>query len=79
MTVDQLRSRLAGLDGGLELVCFCSDEGTRQRTTPFRVYVVEQVHVTRAALASAPGGAPLEFGHGPQAREMAVVHITTDF
>ncbi|BCT92919.1 hypothetical protein LYSHEL_19420 [Lysobacter helvus] len=78
MTVDQLRSRLAGLDGGLELVCFCCDEGTRQRTTPFRVYVVEQVHVTRAARATSPG-APLEFGHGPQAREMAVVHITTDF
>jgi hypothetical protein len=78
MTVDDLRSRLAGLDGGLELVCFCSDEGTRQRTTPFRVYVVEQVHVTRAARAGSPA-APLEFGHGPQAREMAVVHITTDF
>ena len=78
MTVDELRSRLSSLDGGLELICFCSDEGSRQRTTPFRVYVVEQVHVTRAAPARSPD-ADIEFGQGPQAREMAVVHITTDF
>jgi len=78
MTVNELRSRLAGLDGALELICFCSDEGSRQRT-PFRVYVVEQVHVTHAARLATGTGPCLEFGYGPQARDMAVVHITTDF
>jgi hypothetical protein len=78
MTVDELRTRLAGLDGALELVCFCSDEGTRQRT-PFRVYVVERVHVARAERVRAGSASCIEVNFGPRARDMAVVHITTDF
>jgi hypothetical protein len=79
MTVNELMANLARLDGALELVCFCSDEGTRQRSTPFRVYIVERVHVTRAERVRAGSASCIEVNFGPRARDMAVVHITTDF
>ena len=76
MKVRDLLLQLQGLDRSMELVCFCDDEGARQRRSPFLVYDVQRVDIALITRSSRGGSPPAVFGFGRQAKRVAVV--TTD-
>jgi hypothetical protein len=76
MKVRDLLSQLQGLDRSMELVCFCDDEGARQRRSPFLVYEIQRVDVTSMPRRNDEAFPRVQFGSG--AERVAVVQISTD-
>ncbi|HVQ32590.1 MAG TPA: hypothetical protein VMS49_01475 [Lysobacter sp.] len=78
MKVNELISHLEKCDRDMELMCFCDDEGSRQRS-PFRVYVVERVNVSSVVHRRNADRTPhIEF-NGDYGQRVLIFQITTDF
>jgi hypothetical protein len=80
MTVEQLMSCLERFDRDMELLCFCDDEGLRQKNGPFRIYTVERVNVSSVTEGTNPDRTTrVEFDATHGTKQVVVVQITTDF
>jgi hypothetical protein len=79
MKVRDLLFKLQGLDRSMDLVCFCNDEGAKRHRDPFLVYAVQRVDVSSMTRSSDGVSQHVVFGPGGEAKQVAVVQITTDF
>ena len=79
MKVSELISRLESMDRSMELICFCDDEGSRQRRRPFKVYAVERVDVSPMTQSRDKDLSPRVAFDRRGAERVAVVQITSDF
>jgi hypothetical protein len=82
MKIKELAAIIEGLNPNLELLCLCADEGSKQRTHPFKIFSVEGMSASVIRTVRRADEVPqVAFGHesGMPTKPVAIVHITTDF
>lgn len=80
MKVKDLLARLSRLNPDIDILVYSEDPGLLSEGESFRILDITDIDTGKAVRDRGPMREPiLRFGHGPDAQEIAFLHVVLDF